>query len=144
MKIIRLILLAAALSVLAAWGLSRVPAVALAQSFGFMSLSGGSGSTGAFGRPVSIPAYLLSKNISTATTTYIKGGPGVVGCFVVNKAGAGSTAIIYNAYTAQAGYILATIDTSALNEFCYGMIFSGALTVVTSGGTAADITITYR
>ena len=96
---------------------------------------------------VSIPAYLLSQNFSATTTaTIVKNGAGVVGCVVVNTAGAaGSTITLYNSNSASAGYKLATISTAAQWEGCYGMIFSGALTVaIASSGTAPDVTITYR
>jgi hypothetical protein len=90
---------------------------------------------------VGVPAYLKSVHITTATSTTVKNTPGVIGCVVVNTLGAGSLTL-YNATSPVASYALAIIDTGAVKENCYGMIFSGQLLAVTSG--TADVTITYR
>lgn len=97
---------------------------------------------------VAAPAYLKSVNLSSTTSgTMVKNGPGVIACVIINSAGAASSTItLYNATGPVTGYKLATIDATQVGRlFCYGMIFSGALTVaVASGGTAPDVTITYR
>lgn len=99
-------------------------------------------------RPRAVPAYLKSTNY-TATTTYtlVHGGATVLGCVVINTAGAASSTIkLYNSYGAIAAYLKATIDATQVGrQFCYGDIYSGALAVaVASGGAAPDITITYQ
>lgn len=110
----------------------------VAQAPARLMLSGGSG------RAVPIPAYLLSKNIASNATTVVKSTPGVLGCIVIQKAGASSNvATVYN-NTNASGTVLATIDTTATGEYCYGAIFNTALTIVTATGTAGDITVTYR
>ena len=120
-----------------------------AQALGAMYATGGTGGTG--GLPnhnsIPIPPYLLSKNITTNTTTVVKTSAGVVGCVIINSPGGSSnTATIYGTNNSTYYGKLATIDTTVTGnpERCYGMIGSDGITVVTATGTAADLTITYR
>lgn len=103
--------------------------------------------TSGSGRSIGVPAYLLSKNITTASTTVVKASPGVLACVNVNKAGAaGSTAKLYDHPTSALGVVLGTLDTATSGvELCYGLIFPDGLVIVTaSGGALADLTVTYR
>lgn len=121
----------------------HISPTALAQGVGAIFATGGSSALGSFGRPMAVPAYLKSVNITTATTTLIKDSTGVLGCVVVNKAGAsGSTLTLYDILN---GTKIATVDTGTAIEFCYASIFPDYLYAVTAtGGAAANITITYR
>mgnify|MGYP001574546480 CR=1 FL=1 len=89
-----------------------------------------------------VHAGLTFSNITTAATTAIKTGLGVLHTLTVNTKGSGSTATIYD-NTAGSGTKIATVDTAtAPITFTYDAKFSTGLTVVTVG--TADLTITYR
>jgi hypothetical protein len=85
-----------------------------------------------FGRPL---------NITTATTTVVKGGVGVCVAVILNETNAGAITIYDN--TAGSGTKIATIAAGALagTTFPYLCQFSTGLTVVTAG--ADDITVTF-
>lgn len=60
---------------------------------------------------------------------------------IVNTAGIGSTATVYDSSTAT-GYIVAVIDTTKPRMVQYGSgIELSALTIVTSGVAPADLTV---
>jgi hypothetical protein len=118
-----------------------------AIAFGRVMLTGNSG------RAVPVPAFLYGAHMTTATTTQVKAAPGVIGCVVINTAGAsGSTIKLYNSPvlatltgSVLTGALMATIDGTQVGEqFCYAMIFSGGLGVITAGSPAPDVTVTYR
>ncbi|MCA1832561.1 MAG: hypothetical protein LC750_07490 [Actinobacteria bacterium] len=97
-----------------------------------------SGSTGA-GR---VESSFLFSNITTATTTTIKSGAGLLHAVVINTRGVASTATVYD-NTAGSGTKIATIDTTlSTTAFLYDAAFATGLTVVTVG--TADLTFTYR
>lgn len=84
-------------------------------------------------------------NITTATTTTIKSGAGVLHTVCVNSLGtvASSTTIYDN--TAGSGTKIATLNTLALLGCqTYDVAFSTGLTVVTTGTIAPDVTISSR
>ena len=81
-------------------------------------------------------------NITTATTTLVKTGSGTLGRLIINTAGAGSSAAIYDGLTA-AGALIATVSTAAQNSLTFGISFATGLCVVTSGGTPANITFAF-
>ncbi len=85
-----------------------------------------------FGRPL---------NITTATTTVVKTGPGVLVSIVLNETNAGAITIYDN--TAASGTTIATIATGASAGVTFGYLaqFTNGLTVVTAG--ADDITVVY-
>jgi hypothetical protein len=72
----------------------------------------------------------------------VKSGAGTFGRITINTAGAGSSASIYDGLTA-AGALLATVSTAAQVSLDYGIALQTGLCVVTSGGTAANVTVAY-
>ncbi len=84
------------------------------------------------------------RNINAAGTTTIKSGPGVlVSVTINNKGGGGHTVTLYD-NTTGAGAKIATIDgTGNQVTLFYNIGFTTGLTVVTAGGTAADITVAF-
>lgn len=89
------------------------------------------------------PAYLFS-NITTATTTVVKGSPGTLKAIIINSLGTvASVATIYN-NTAGSGTKLGTINTLALlGPIVYDVWMSTGITVVTTGTLPPDITVIY-
>lgn len=82
-------------------------------------------------------------NITTATTTVVKGAPGKLVHIVVNKPVAMSTITIYD-NTAGSGTKIGTVTNSAVTTpyfLDYDLRFATGLTSVTSG--ADDITVVY-
>jgi hypothetical protein len=76
--------------------------------------------------------------ISTATTTVVKTGAGLLHTLVVNGGTAG-TVIVYD-NTAASGTILASFDsTNALATYVFDCSFSTGLTVVTSAATKVSV-----
>lgn len=83
-------------------------------------------------------------HVSSNTTTTIKSGSGILSTVCLNKAGITNTATLYD-NTAGSGTVIAVIDTTlTVGTRAYDAVFSTGLTVVTSGGTAADLTLSYR
>jgi len=91
------------------------------------------------------PAGWTASNITTATTTVVKSGAGVLHLVNVNTKGTvASTVTVYD-NTAASGTKLATIDSLNLSgPFQYDVSFVTGLTVVTTGTAAPDITVSYR
>lgn len=84
-------------------------------------------------------------HISTATTTVIKSGAGILGSIIINKAIALSAVTIYDGTNAQ-GTVIGIITQplallSSQRIMTYNCKFSTGLTIVTS--STDDITITY-
>lgn len=84
-------------------------------------------------------------NITTAATTTVKNGAGVLHTLTVNNLGTvASTTTVYD-NTAGSGTKIATINTLAGQEsYVYDAAFATGLTIVTTGTVAPDITVTYR
>ncbi len=84
-------------------------------------------------------------NITTATTTTIKSGAGVLHTVCVNALGTvASSATIYD-NTAGSGTKIATLNTLALLGCqTYDVTFATGLTIVTTGTVAPDITVSSR
>lgn len=79
--------------------------------------------------------------ISTATTTTVKSGAGVLLGLIV-EGGVTGTIIVYD-NTAGSGTIITSFDTSnALSDFLVGAAFTTGLTIVTSAAT--KVTAVYR
>ena len=79
-------------------------------------------------------------NITTATTTTVKTGTGILKSITVNTTAAG-TIIVYD-NTAGSGTTIATLATSiAEGTYTFNCKFSTGLTIVTAA--ASDITVTY-
>lgn len=83
-----------------------------------------------------------AKNLTSAASTLIKTGAGVVGSITVNTLGATSTLKLYDG-TSAGGTLLCTIDTTKAYNALWLLQFQTGLFAVTAGGTQADITITY-
>lgn len=81
------------------------------------------------------------RNITAATTTVVRTGPGVLVSIVLNETNAGTITIYDN--TAASGTIVGTIAaaTAAGTTFGYLCQVSNGITVVTAG--ADDITVVY-
>lgn len=82
-------------------------------------------------------------NITTATTTTVKTGSGVLERIVVNTGGASSVWVAYD-NTAGSGTKIATGSSATQIVLAYNCRFATGLTIVTSTGTPADITVVYR
>lgn len=87
-------------------------------------------------------------NITTATTTVVKSGNGVLHTICINKYVASATIALYD-NTAASGTLIGTITAPATlvvegGDGCnaYDIAFSNGLTIVTVG--AQDITATFR
>ena len=85
------------------------------------------------------------RNITSAATTVVKKGTGILLAIVVNKAVASSTYTIYD-NTAASGTKIATVTNPATltaNQYTLPFMckFTNGLTIVTSG--ADDITVVY-
>jgi hypothetical protein len=84
-------------------------------------------------------------NLATNATTTIKSGAGFLHSITINTPGATSTATVYDS-TAGSGTKIATINSAPANAatLVFNVLFSIGLTVVTAGGTPADLTVVYR
>ena len=92
------------------------------------------------------PAGNSFLNITTATTTTVKSGAGVLCSLIINKKVLSGVVTIYD-NTAASGTLIGTITDPATllsNQLFvpYEVNFSTGLTIVTS--TATDITVVYR
>lgn len=82
-------------------------------------------------------------NTASDTAGYqVKSGAGIWQGISINTAGLTSTATLYDGLS-TAGTKLATISTLAQNSMRYDIAFATGLFLVLTGGTPADITITY-
>jgi len=81
------------------------------------------------------------QNITTATTTTVKSGAGILGKIVVNATAAGSITV-YDSLTAS-GTKIATMKASiGEGSYSFDAAFATGLTVVTAA--ASDITVCYN
>lgn len=81
-------------------------------------------------------------NISTATTTLVKSGTGILNSITINTSVA-SAITVYDSLTAS-GTKIATIAASAPvgSNFEFDVAFATGLTVLTAG--ASDITVSFK
>lgn len=85
----------------------------------------------------------LYNHISSNATTLVNTGAGVLSNISINKAGASSNiATIYDGISA-AGTVIAIIDTTTARSIPYTVAYTVGLCIVTSTGTAADLTVSY-
>jgi hypothetical protein len=84
-----------------------------------------------------------AKRTAANETVTLKSGPGTLHYVTVGVVGTTSSVIFYD-NTAASGTVLANLTTTGLTTFTLGVAFSTGLTYVTSGGAAADITISYK
>lgn len=85
------------------------------------------------------------KNITTNTTTTVKGGSGILHAIVINTKGAtANTATIFD-NTTNSGTKIGTMDTTTgVGTILYDARFGTGLTIVTASGTAPDMTVVFR
>lgn len=91
------------------------------------------------------PQYSYT-NMTTATTTQIRTGPGILHAITINKPVASATITVYD-NTASSGTTIGTVTLPAtllddLNTLFYDVAFTTGLRVVTSQAT--DITISWK
>lgn len=80
-------------------------------------------------------------NITTATTTLIKSGTGILGGLSVNSTAAG-TITVYDSITGS-GTKIGTLKASvAEGTYFRNLAFTTGLTIVT--GAASDVTVSYK
>ena len=84
-----------------------------------------------------------AKRTTANETVTLKSGPGTLHYVTVGVVGTTSSVIFYD-NTAASGTVLANLATTGLTTFTLGVSFNTGLTYVTSGGAAADITISYK
>jgi hypothetical protein len=82
-------------------------------------------------------------NITSSTTTVVKSGSGVLDRIVVNTAGSTHVLTIYD-NTAGSGTKIGTASANAQGTLHFNVRFATGLTIVSSGGTPADVTVSYR
>jgi len=81
------------------------------------------------------------RNITSATTTNVVSGPGVLKSITVNTTAAGTITIYDN--TSATGTKIGTLKSSvAEGTYDFSAAFTTGLTIVT--GAASDITVSYR
>ena len=84
-------------------------------------------------------------NISVNATTTVKVGGGFLHSLVINGLGLASLATLIDGTTTSSGKVIASINTTlSLTPLRYDIAFDAGLLVVTSGTTAADLTLSYR
>lgn len=83
-------------------------------------------------------------NLDSNATTTLKTGTGTLHTVTINTRGVTSTVVLYD-NIAGSGTKIATIDTTLnMTSFVFDAAFSTGITAVTTGGTPADLTVTYR
>lgn len=93
---------------------------------------------------VSQPGFSF-RNISTATTTTVKSGAGVLHLVNVNSKGTIASVVTVYDNTAGSGTIIAIIDSLNLaGPNFYDIAFATGCTLVTTGTVAPNITVAYR
>lgn len=95
--------------------------------------------------PTPLPPGYSFSHISTATTTTVKSGAGVIHTLTVNNLGTVASVTTVYDNTAGSGTAIAVINTLAGQEsYVYDIAFATGLTLVTTGTVAPDITVSYR
>lgn len=85
------------------------------------------------------------QNITTSTTTTVKSGAGVLHLVNINADGTVASSVTVYDNTAGSGTKIATINSLALSgAFVYDVAFSTGLTIVTTGTSPPDVTVSYR
>ena len=87
-------------------------------------------------------AAFLFANITSNATTVIKDSAGMLYGITINKAGTSSTATVFDGTTGS-GVKLGVLDTTVVGTVGYSTWMRTSITTVTSGSSAADITVIY-
>lgn len=82
-------------------------------------------------------------NVTTNTTTTVKGSVGILHAIVINTPGTTETITIFDSTTGS-GTKIGTITPTAAGTILYDATFVNGLTVVTAGTTAGDYTILWQ
>lgn len=82
-------------------------------------------------------------NITTKTTTVVKGSAGTLTRLIVNKLGSADTIALYD-NTAGSGTLVGTFTAPTVGSYTIDALMGTGITVVTGGTTAGDYTIIYR
>jgi hypothetical protein len=82
--------------------------------------------------------------MSTATTTTIKSGAGTLHSIILGTVGVGSTLVCYDNTAASGTVIISAATTAEKGGMLFDLAFTVGLTCITTGGTPADITFTYK
>lgn len=102
------------------------------------------GIAGSFGAATGVAAVELagtpSAHITTATTTTVKSGAGILHNISINTLSAGTITVYDN--TTATGTVLAVINSGVEKTLEYNIAFATGLTIVTS--STPDLTIGYR
>jgi len=94
---------------------------------------------------VNVQTSFLFSNITTATTTTVKSGAGILRGVTINTKGTIASAVTIYDSLSGSGTKIGTIDSLNLaGQFEYDIAFSTGLTIVTTGTVAPDITVAYR
>lgn len=102
------------------------------------------GATAANSVPTVSAGFSFS-NITTAATTTVKSGAGVLHTLTVNNLGTVASLTVVYDNTAGSGTKIASINTLASQtSYIYDVSFATGLTVVTTGTVAPDVTVSYR
>jgi hypothetical protein len=97
---------------------------------------------------LAIPATLVVvsdqySNITTSTTVTLKSGQGNLHSFCVNTVGTTSTLVLWDSLTAS-GTKIGSWTTVGQGCFIIDANFRIGLTVVTAGGSPADLTVVWQ
>lgn len=83
------------------------------------------------------------QNITTSTNTIVKGSPATIGSLIINTAGTGSTAKIYDNKTCT-GTVIGTFSTTAQGTIPININTKTGLCLTTTGSPAANITLSFN
>lgn len=112
--------------------------VSVAATLDVKQVSGAIWSVNAF------PAGNSYFNVSGATTsTVLKTGAGVIHTLTINTRGTGSVATLYDDIAGVSNPIAAIDTTLSTTAFLYDIAFINGLTLVTSGASGANLTVSY-
>lgn len=89
------------------------------------------------------PRGLSYAHISTATSTLVKTGPGMLATVVCNAAGTGATVTVYDGVDNTGTVVAAASALPAGAVLVYNCVVRTGIYVVTVGSPAADFTVTY-
>lgn len=96
------------------------------------------------GALLSVQSSYLYSNLATTTTFTLKVGTGVLHTLNINTAGSGSSISLFD-NTVGNGPLIAVVNTGVFGGvLIYDAVFTTGLVAVTTGTTAANLTVTWR